>query len=179
MAKYKTPKELHPLYQSWSWMRRMSKKYVLSDDWKNDFYCFVKEMGERPSNLYKIYRKDKTKGYCKENCEWREIIPNEDKSTYQKLWRKRNPEKAKNNDLKKMYGITYDDFKTMHDKQEGLCAICGQPEKYNGSLAIDHNHKTGKVRGLLCTNCNRALGCFMDSTDNLKNALSYLETYRV
>lgn len=68
----------------------------------------------------------------------------------------------------------------MWTAQEGLCAICHQPEtvKYGDrvkDLAVDHDHETGEVRGLLCNNCNRALGMFGDSAERLLAAARYLD----
>ena len=62
-------------------------------------------------------------------------------------------------------------------EQQGVCAICKNPE--NGRyvhLSIDHNHETGQLRGLLCNNCNRALGLFKDSIDVLNSAVKYLSS---
>ena len=83
---------------------------------------------------------------------------------------------GKHNQLKKRYGISLEQYNEMFVKQEGKCAICKQHQmNFKVSLAVDHCHTTGKVRGLLCASCNRALGYFRDSTENLKIALSYLE----
>jgi len=77
-----------------------------------------------------------------------------------------------------MYGLTINDHSDLVKKQDGKCAICGlQPSnenKYN-QFYIDHNHTTGKIRGLLCNKCNFAIGHFNDSIDILKNAIKYLE----
>lgn len=64
----------------------------------------------------------------------------------------------------------------MLEAQEGVCAICGKPEtKPNAKyLAVDHNHETGVIRGLLCNNCNRALGLLGDNVETLQNAINYL-----
>ena len=62
-------------------------------------------------------------------------------------------------------------FKT----QQGLCAVCKKPPKDGHSLAMDHNHKTNEFRGLLCKECNRALGLFGDNIDTLTNAVLYLK----
>jgi hypothetical protein len=62
------------------------------------------------------------------------------------------------------------------DAQNGGCAICGYKfEQKVGDMKVDHNHKTGAVRGLLCDLCNRGLGMFRDSQDNLTKAIYYLE----
>lgn len=81
--------------------------------------------------------------------------------------------------LKRNYKITLEEYQFMFEKQEGLCAICRKEgfkmsERQRQGIVIDHCHKTGKVRGLLCHNCNRALGLFSDSIQNLTNAISYL-----
>lgn len=82
-------------------------------------------------------------------------------------------------DRKKNYGISADEYQFLLKKQQGLCAICGNPEKkvFNGklcNLAVDHNHETGKIRGLLCNACNVGLGSFRDDAETLKNAIDYL-----
>jgi hypothetical protein len=69
------------------------------------------------------------------------------------------------------YGITYHEYMEMWRKQLGHCAICGILGK---RLHIDHSHTTGKIRGLLCTNCNRGIGYFQDNPEFLRNAASYL-----
>ncbi len=71
----------------------------------------------------------------------------------------------------------------MHDAQNGLCAICNQPETAFMKnkimyLAVDHDHKTGKIRGLLCSNCNNGLGRFYDNVELLQNAIGYIEKSR-
>lgn len=78
------------------------------------------------------------------------------------------------------YGITQDEFEALLASQGGVCAICREPETarhQNGdvrSLAVDHDHDTGRVRGLLCTNCNQALGKFKDDAERLQRAVEYL-----
>lgn len=73
------------------------------------------------------------------------------------------------------YEITKDEYYLLLSKQERKCAICGKTEEDNKrALAIDHCHTTNKVRGLLCTCCNTALGKFKDSTELLHNAITYL-----
>jgi len=80
------------------------------------------------------------------------------------------------------YGITFTDYKNILLKQGGVCAICKCSEKTkkgNGdgkarSLSIDHDHKTGKVRGLLCANCNSALGLIGENVNRLATMIEYL-----
>ena len=84
--------------------------------------------------------------------------------------------------LKKKFGMTDQAFVTMKARQEGLCAICRKPETGTSGvkrtlreLAVDHDHTTGAVRGLLCHKCNAALGCFNDNIDLLEAAKEYLK----
>lgn len=88
--------------------------------------------------------------------------------------------KAVDKYLKRTYGISSIDFKQLKENSNLKCSICGSDgfvlnKNSVFKLAIDHDHSTGKVRGLLCHNCNRALGLFKDSIENLKSAISYLE----
>lgn len=71
------------------------------------------------------------------------------------------------------YGITQDEYLQLYKDQDGQCKICGAQR---ATLPIDHNHKTGKVRGLLCHSCNFGLGHFQDSVQLLTNAIAYLES---
>jgi hypothetical protein len=69
-------------------------------------------------------------------------------------------------------------YEILFEKQNGLCAICNNPEqsqKYK-TLSVDHCHLTGSIRGLLCSNCNRALGLFKDNLLVLESAIKYLKT---
>jgi hypothetical protein len=175
MAKRKTIKERHLLYHSWAWMRRMSARHNMCNRWFNDFYSFVEDIGDRPSSSHRITRKNQEKGYYKENCEWKESYPSKDKADYARNWRKNNPNNIKNSELKKSFGIDLETYNVMLKKQNGVCAICKKPEKFNTSLAVDHCHISKKIRGLLCTNCNRALGMFNDSVLNLYQAINYLQ----
>ena len=93
----------------------------------------------------------------------------------------RNPLIAKAGHLRRKFGISLDQFNEMLAAQNGVCAICGEKEtrlKKNydepGDLCVDHCHKTGKIRGLLCFKCNSAIGKLRDSSDGLTKALEYL-----
>lgn len=77
--------------------------------------------------------------------------------------------------------LSYDEYVALHAAQKGLCAACGKPEKelHKGkvrALAVDHDHKTGKIRGLLCGGCNRALGLLHEDVERIKALLLYLES---
>ena len=74
------------------------------------------------------------------------------------------------------YGITPEDFKRMHEAQKGRCAICNDEPKTKRGLHVDHDHETGKVRGLLCHGCNVALGSFKEDVTLLNKAIEYIRS---
>lgn len=81
--------------------------------------------------------------------------------------------------VRRVYGITLADYESMLEDQDHSCAICGKTSDEEGQrLAIDHCHSTSKVRGVLCSNCNKALGLFNDNPDLLCNAAEYLSKYK-
>ena len=78
--------------------------------------------------------------------------------------------------LRKYYGITSEQYRHLHDVQKGVCAICHRPNVTDKqALNVDHCHKTLKVRGLLCANCNRGLGLFQDNPMLMERAATYLK----
>lgn len=72
------------------------------------------------------------------------------------------------------YGISIEQYDAMFKQQGGVCALCGKQNSAGRSLAIDHCHKTGVVRGLLCGKCNVGLGVLGDCSDRLMDAVRYL-----
>ena len=73
------------------------------------------------------------------------------------------------------YGITESDYRAIYEAQGGTCFICQRATGKTKRLAVDHNHKTGEVRGLLCGPCNRGvIGHLRDDTDALRRAITYL-----
>lgn len=92
---------------------------------------------------------------------------------------------AKDRLLRRDYGLSIEEYERLHELQEGRCAICGNPEtglhgRYGTplQLAVDHDHQTSQVRGLLCVFCNRGLGLFRDDPARLRAALAYLTAER-
>lgn len=118
-------------------------------------------------------------GMCKKcwhekNKLWRKLNPGKD------CYHKRHPVRHKLNifksKLKKKFGISVEEYNKMLFDQNGLCKICGCDGNSLGKrLAVDHCHKTGKIRGLLCHHCNLGLGNFSDSAAILTRATQYLE----
>jgi hypothetical protein len=75
----------------------------------------------------------------------------------------------------KTYGITLVEYNVMLQVQDNCCKICRvSRQAYKAEFSVDHDHKTGKVRGLLCHKCNRGLGMFNDSPELLSEAIQYL-----
>jgi hypothetical protein len=115
--------------------------------------------------------KDKVSGYLKT---WRD--KNRDKlnkanKDYQRLRRK--SKEGKDCYYKYKYNITFDEYSALLEGQNSCCAIC-KKKPTNKHLAVDHCHKTGKIRGLLCNSCNRAIGLMKDDITLLKNSIKYL-----
>jgi hypothetical protein len=125
----------------------------------DDGYTFCNRCKE-----WKIFGKAKT--YCKECCS------NNTRNSY-------NYEKQRAYILKKKYGITCEKYDEMLHEQNYKCYICQKHEdKLDRSLAVDHCHTTGKVRGLLCGNCNRFLGQISDDIIVANRLVNYLTKYK-
>lgn len=88
-------------------------------------------------------------------------------------WRAADTERAKDLNRHRAFGLRRGEYAAMSAAQNGFCACCGRTPGAKG-LAIDHCHRTGRVRGLLCGNCNLGLGNFQDNPELLRKAISYL-----
>lgn len=96
-------------------------------------------------------------------------------------WRKRNPSASRLRNLKSKYGITREDYLSLLDSQGGVCAVCKKEESTGGRsswLYVDHCHRTGLVRGLLCSKCNKGLGMFEDDMARMESAIGYLRSFQ-
>ncbi len=170
----------HALYQSWTWTVRVKEGRV--PEWE-DFWQFVSDVDERPTSVHKLKRLDPRLPFGPGNCYWKKSTSNADKAAYQRKWRTDNPVKAKSHNLKRAYGITLEQYDAMLLQQDGNCAICRKPEHVlnkegkRRALAVDHCHDTKKVRGLLCTNCNKGIGHFSDDPLRLCAAITYLSDF--
>jgi hypothetical protein len=116
-------------------------------------------------------RSDEMREYHKlQMREWRKNHPGKD-TQYWNTWRERNPEY--NMGTKKVH-CTHAEYLQMVEDQAGVCAICREAEKDGRPLSVDHDHRTGRNRGLLCHRCNVALGGFQDDVQLIQWALEYL-----
>lgn len=109
-------------------------------------------------------RKDGKKHYRRHKAEVAERI---------KEARKKDPNKFRAWRLRYYFGITLEQYNSMLEEQGGVCWICLRPQMKK-FLAVDHDHKTNRIRGLLCGLCNQGLGSFGDSPELLHRAIKYL-----
>lgn len=102
-------------------------------------------------------------------------------------WRKNNKKRVKEYSIKKnlmdSFGMTLSEYDELLKKQHYVCAICKNPERVKEArtgvvrrLAVDHCHKTNKVRGLLCSTCNIAIGLMKDDLNLILNIIAYLKS---
>ncbi len=113
---------------------------------------------------------------CRERLHKR-IANGEAREDYKKAYQKKRWQR-----LLAQYGISQEQYETMHSAQNGLCAICNLPETATYKdvtcrLVVDHDHKTGKIRGLLCRACNIAIGNFREDIERLRSAIVYLKLH--
>jgi hypothetical protein len=89
-------------------------------------------------------------------------------------WHAKTPIEKQASRVRTMYGMDPQDYIAMHEQQAGKCAVCQNEPTTQRGLHLDHCHETGAIRGLLCHNCNVALGCFNDSPALMMRAIKYL-----
>lgn len=184
-------REKHPLSHSWHWLLRTKNENLICDEWRKDFWKFVHDMGPRPER-HILDRKDKTAPHGPDNSFWRAPIMGdfaaESRRDYMREYAKRSreqkPQLYRKMHFKKHHGITLETYAAMNAAQGGRCAICKRKEitrhRTTGkpvNLAVDHCHVTGKIRGLLCTKCNTALGAMDDDISRLEAAIAYLKRH--
>ena len=118
--------------------------------------------------------------FCSTKCQQAEYHhrKRDERNAKSRKWHHANSDKAKQsrwrNHLRR-YGITPDDFNQMVDEQDGRCAICLRIPSHR--LRVDHDHASGKVRALLCLQCNLAIGYLGESASAALNAAAYIERY--
>ena len=103
---------------------------------------------------------------------WQRANPERHAANVQR-WRRANPERMRDFQRKWTFGLPLGEYDRMMEVQGGGCAICGTPPN-NSSLDVDHDHATGRVRGLLCRACNVGIARFRDDPKRLKTAIAYL-----
>ncbi len=131
------------------------------------------------SNCKSCHTTSVVKWHTKNNKRWREANPDKAKENYNrwhennKWYRKEKHKASRRFHLKKTFGISEEQYNILLKVQNGKCAICKKPPNHF-NLAVDHCHETGKIRGLLHSKCNAAIGLLEDNPKLLKAALDYL-----
>lgn len=136
------------------------------------------------NKIEKIIPKTKECSVCKKTKSWESFYPRKNRKCGLTSWckkcldnhRSKYKEKAKEVRRFRDFGITSEEYNTLYSNQDGRCAICLKKEKdcQQKTLCVDHDHKTGEVRGLLCHGCNTGIGRMEDNIETLKNAIKYL-----
>lgn len=130
--------------------------------------------------LSKFYKnknkKDGLASWCKDcMCVYSKLPKNLKK---RKKWWSRRPEKITEYNLKRLYGITIEYWDQMFQEQHGCCAICGKHQsELKKRFDTDHSHKSGKVRQLLCHQCNSIIGYSKESIEILESVIDYLRKH--
>lgn len=136
----------------------------------------LKQQTKKYSEQYRKENKDliKERSILYRNKNREEILKKQ--KEYRNTHQEKFKQQTRNADFKKKYGITIEDYNKMFDLQKGKCAICGShQDNLKFVLCVDHDHTTGKVRGLLCHNCNAGIGNLKDNIDLLSKAIEYLK----
>lgn len=170
-------RDKHPLYERWKSMFRQGGR---SPEWE-DFWQYVTDIGEPPADS-RLHRLRGDEPWGPANFEWKQLeyhgVPQkgELRNAYMREWRSKNYGRARNNEMKSHRGMSIAEYDALLEAQGGGCAICGKIDP-NFRLAIDHDHRTGANRGLLCSNCNRGLGLLGDDRTLLLAAIAYLASH--
>jgi hypothetical protein len=153
-----------------------SKKYYEKNKEiiKTKVKTYMQKNSEKRKLKEKKYREENKETIHKKHAE--QYQNNKEKlKTKGKEYYKKNKETIRKQNLLKLYNFSIEQYDIMFEEQKGCCKICGKHQsELNQKLSIDHCHKTGKVRGLLCKHCNHGLGKFKDDVNLLKIAIDYL-----
>ena len=168
-------KSKHPLNHAWRILRsRYPGQFPVS--WGR-FDGFLADVGERPGPKHQLRRRNTSEPYSASNVQW--VAPLRGNTggylprvaaEYDRAW-----------NLNRKYGLTVEAYATLLASQGGVCATCKGTETHvhkSGKvkdLAVDHDHATGRVRGLLCFNCNQGIGRLKDDPALLRACADYLE----
>ncbi len=154
---------------------------------------------EKPIGEFRFKKgyKDNIDSYCilcRRNYDNNYFIANKDKfHIKRKQWRTKHAEKIRQNriknsqkakiyKLKKLYGMSWEEFQLLYKQQNGICGICKEilliKGKHNEVCCVDHDHITYKIRGLLCHKCNKTLGLLKDNPDLCYAAGDYLKKHQ-
>ncbi len=148
---------------------------------KEEGRAYQKAWHEKNKEKYKAQRKIYNEANKEKILAWRKAYHDANKeklASHRKSYRAVNKNKLREAELKRNYGICHEEQKNMYVTQGGVCAICGYKFTGTKDMHIDHCHKTGKVRQLLCPNCNLGLGKFKDDISIVLKAAEYLNKWK-
>lgn len=180
-------KRKNPLYHLW--FERKANNY-LCEAWL-DFEVFVKDISPKPEGNYILIRL-RNEPFGPDNFKWQEHLKKKPGETNKDWWaRKRsarieaNPLMESNRNLKRKFNLTREQFIEKSNAQNNVCMICKEVETSidgrTGSLknlAVDHCHKTGKIRDLLCNRCNTTIGKAGDNPELLIEMANYIKQHK-
>lgn len=133
---------------------------------------------QRETNAEDFHARDRER--CKRYRERHPERSREASRLGQQRYREQYPERSSASlwasSLRRNYGIGPDEFDALLSKQNGRCAICGTDDPGTRKFNVDHDHETGKIRGILCQRCNLAIGHFKDNLDIMENAMRYVRS---
>ncbi len=172
-------RQMHPLRNRWKTIRSRYPNAVPAR-WQR-FEKFLEDVGESPSPRHQLRRMDESRPYSKSNFCWIEPVLKTSKDSY---CPKERALYVRDWTLRRKFGITASKYSGLLAKQRKVCAICRHAECFENrktkkiqELSVDHDHRTGAVRGLLCVRCNRMLGYSRDDTKILGRAITYLNAH--
>jgi len=164
----------HPLYIYWTDTKRRETLNI-SKEWKENFWSFVNIVKERPSKNHFLRAVDLNKELGQNNWQWIEGITKAERHMVNKA-KQRDSERNRAK-------VSAKERESLLIAADNKCEICGEKPNIDDSvtgkkknkLCVDHCHVTGKLRGILCSNCNIGIGNLKDSTELLRKAILYLE----
>lgn len=173
----------HPFYHLWF---ERKQNGILCESWL-DFEEFIKGVSPKPEGEFFLVRLT-NKPFGPDNFKWEEHLRRRPDEGLSEWWaRKRasriaaNPSLESDRNIKRKFGLTRDCYNKKLEEQNFVCAICGEDEKAidgksntTKKLAVDHNHKTGKIRDLLCWRCNTTIGKINEDLDLIDKMKAYL-----
>lgn len=156
--------------------KKANKKYRLKNKQKisEDAKKYYLENKEKLITYFHKYKKENKEIFLKSREKYKENNNEYIKTDFKKRYLK-NKEYYKDQALKRMYGITLHEYNIILENQNNSCAICKiHQDNLNIKLAVDHNHTTGEIRGLLCSSCNQGIGLLKENIFTLEEAIKYL-----
>jgi hypothetical protein len=153
-------------------MKEYHKEYAIRNKERD------REKKKAQSKRYYEKHKEAKNKYGREYAVKNKERDREKRNALSRKWWNNNKSKTHESKLKQNYGITINEYTQMLIKQSNCCAICGSSQgEFKRNFAVDHNHKNGEIRELLCANCNTMLGNAKDNPKILQKAIDYLNKW--